>query len=352
MNLQDVLAALGVIVNGLPQGLLALSFGFASMPTAIGFGIGALGALLFGLVAPISFQAETITLVGTMGRNLHERLAMVFLEGLGMAVIGFSGLLTTIVNTVGPEVTNGMMTGVGIMLTLVAVNMVKNRPFAGGASVAAGLLVYVTTKNLVYTILASVVAATLVSWLRKDELAATAEEHHDGFRFRLPNLMNWRVIRGGLALICLNIGATIAFGSITGNIAKASVNLDHLTIISALADFGSSLFGGGPVQSIISATGAAPHPVVASVLMMGLMAAILLTGLLPRIGRRVPMESIAGFLFVLGALVTVPIDAKLAMTGANPLIGGVAAAVTATTDPFLGLLAGYGMKVLVGLHLF
>ncbi|MGE5507240.1 MAG: hypothetical protein ACM3RP_01950 [Chitinophagales bacterium] len=164
--------------------------------------------------------------------------------------------------------------------------------------------------------------------------------------------MNWRVIRGGLALICLNIGATIAFGSITGNIAKASVNLDHLTIISALADFGSSLFGGGPVQSIISATGAAPHPVVASVLMMGLMAAILLTGLLPRIGRRVPMESIAGFLFVLGALVTVPIDAKLAMTGANPLIGGVAAAVTATTDPFLGLLAGYGMKVLVGLHLF
>ncbi|MGE5507239.1 MAG: hypothetical protein ACM3RP_01945 [Chitinophagales bacterium] len=149
MNLQDVLAALGVIVNGLPQGLLALSFGFASMPTAIGFGIGALGALLFGLVAPISFQAETITLVGTMGRNLHERLAMVFLEGLGMAVIGFSGLLTTIVNTVGPEVTNGMMTGVGIMLTLVAVNMVKNRPFAGGASVAARRLVYVTTNNQV-----------------------------------------------------------------------------------------------------------------------------------------------------------------------------------------------------------
>jgi AGZA family xanthine/uracil permease-like MFS transporter len=351
MHLQDLLAALGVIVNGLPQGLLALSFGFASMPTAIGFAIGAIGAALFGLVTPISFQAETITLVGTMGRNLEERLAMIFFEGLGMALIGFSGLLTAIVNAVGPEVTNGMMTGVGIMLTLVAVNMVKSRPAAGGASVAAGLLTYVTTKNLVYTIMASVVAATLVAAVRRDELAATAEDHHDGFRFRWPNLANWNVIRGGLALICLNIGATIAFGSITGNIAKTAVNLDHLTIISALADFGSSLFGGGPVQSIISATGAAPHPVVSAVLMMALMAVILLTGLLPRIGRKVPMESIAGFLFVLGAIVTVPINAKMAMAG-NPLIGGTAAAVTATTDPFLGLLAGYGMKLLVGLHLF
>ncbi len=351
MNLQDILAALGVIINGLPQGLLALSFGFASMPTAIGFGVGAVGAALFGLVAPISFQAETITLVGTMGRTLEERLAMVFFEGLGMALIGFSGLLTKIVDAVGPAVTSGMMTGVGIMLTLVAVNMVKNRPAAGSASIAAGLLAYVATKHLVYTILASVIVSTIVANLRRDEIAATAIGHRDGFNFRWPNLANVKVIRGGLALICLNVGATIAFGSITGGIAKAQVNLDHLTVISALADFGSSLFGGGPIQSIISATGAAPHPVIASVLMMALMAVILLTGLLPKIGRKVPMESIAGFLFVLGALVTVPINAKMAVT-ADPLVGGVAAAVTATTDPFLGLVAGYLMKLLTGLHLF
>jgi len=49
LSLQDLLAALGVIINGLPQGLLALSFGFAALPTSVAFFIGAAGALAFGL---------------------------------------------------------------------------------------------------------------------------------------------------------------------------------------------------------------------------------------------------------------------------------------------------------------
>ncbi|WP_211289755.1 hypothetical protein SPSIL_035450 [Sporomusa silvacetica DSM 10669] len=43
MTFEDLLAALGVIVNGLPQGLLALTFGFASVPTAADFIVGAIG---------------------------------------------------------------------------------------------------------------------------------------------------------------------------------------------------------------------------------------------------------------------------------------------------------------------
>ena len=41
--LQDILAAIGVVLNGIPQGLLALSYGFASGPTGIGLAIGAGG---------------------------------------------------------------------------------------------------------------------------------------------------------------------------------------------------------------------------------------------------------------------------------------------------------------------
>ena len=37
----DFLAIIGVVLNGLPQGLLALTFGFASIPTAFAFLIGA-----------------------------------------------------------------------------------------------------------------------------------------------------------------------------------------------------------------------------------------------------------------------------------------------------------------------
>ena len=44
--LQDLLAAIGVVLNGIPQGLLAMSFGFASVPTALGFIVGAVVATL------------------------------------------------------------------------------------------------------------------------------------------------------------------------------------------------------------------------------------------------------------------------------------------------------------------
>lgn len=58
--LTDLLAIIGVVLNGLPQGLLALTFGFASVPTALAFFVGAVGNTITQSVAPISFQAETI----------------------------------------------------------------------------------------------------------------------------------------------------------------------------------------------------------------------------------------------------------------------------------------------------
>lgn len=159
------------------------------------------------------------------------------------------------------------------------------------------------------------------------------------FIFQKP-IINANVIRGTLGIVTLNIGANIAFGNITAKtIAKSDINLDHLTIVSSIADMVSSLFGGGPVQAIISATGAAPHPMLAGVLMMAIMAVILLSKLLPKIGRYVPNESIAGFLLVLGAIVTVPINASLALQSGvgtpDAIVGGVTMVVTAITDPFL-----------------
>jgi len=40
----DLLTALAVVMNGIPQGLLSLSLGFAAFPTAIAFLIGAAGS--------------------------------------------------------------------------------------------------------------------------------------------------------------------------------------------------------------------------------------------------------------------------------------------------------------------
>lgn len=355
MSLEDLLAALGVIINGLPQGLLALTFGFASVPTAAGFIAGVIGCSVLGVVAPISFQAETITLVGTIGRNVQERLSMVFWEGTLLLIVGLLGVFGKIVAFIGPVITNAMMAGVGVILARVAVNMIRRNPLIGGVSTAVAILTYYITPNaaskLVFTIVASVLAATAVCIIRKQHCELTYDLAREKFIFQKP-ILNANVIRGALGIVTLNIGANIAFGNITAQtIAKTSINLDHLTIVSSIADIASSLFGGGPVQSIISATGAAPHPLLAGVLMMGLMAVILLARLLPRIGRYVPNESIAGFLLVLGAIVTVPVNASLALHSGvgtpDSIVAGVTMAVTAITDPFLGMVAGLLIKLMI-----
>ena len=117
----------------------------------------------------------------------------------------------------------------------------------------------------------------------------------------------------------------------------------------------SSLFGGAPVEIVISATASAPHAVWSGVLMMVLMAIVLITGLLPKIGKYVPSSSIAGFLFVLGAIVTLPGNAAMALTGegaGSGIVGGVTMVVTAITDPFLGMLSGIIVQSLMTLFGF
>ena len=351
--LQDILAAIGVVLNGIPQGLLALSMGFASVPTALGFGVGVIGCLLLGSVAPISFQAETIVLAGTMGKNMRERLSMVFFAGVTMAALGACGLLTAIVNFAGETVLNAMMAGVGLVLTKLALGMMKENKLVGITSVVTAVLVYFFLgQNLVYTIVISLVVSSAAAKLAGQDIGGGVGTAEKMGRLKLEKpIFNLSVLRGALALACLTVGANIAFGSITGGIAGASQNVDHLTIYSGLADAVSALFGGAPVEAIISATAGAPHPVTAGVLMMGIMAVILFCGLLPKIGKYVPSQSIAGFLLILGAVVTVPGNAAAAFAGTgagDTIVAGVTMGVTAFTDPFFGMLAGTALKLLVG----
>ena len=351
--LQDILAAIGVVLNGIPQGLLALSMGFASVPTALGFGVGVIGCLLLGSVAPISFQAETIVLAGTMGKNMRERLSMVFFAGVTMAALGACGLLTAIVNFAGETVLNAMMAGVGLVLTKLALGMMKENKLVGITSVVTAVLVYFFLgQNLVYTIVISLVVSSAAAKLAGQDIGGGVGTAEKMGRLKLEKpIFNLSVLRGALALACLTVGANIAFGSITGGIAGASQNVDHLTIYSGLADAVSALFGGAPVEAIISATAGAPHPVTAGVLMMGILAVILFCGLLPKIGKYVPSQSIAGFLLILGAVVTVPGNAAAAFAGTgagDTIVAGVTMGVTAFTDPFFGMLAGTALKLLFG----
>ncbi|MBS4196222.1 NCS2 family permease [Lederbergia citri] len=354
---KDILAALSGVLNGLPQGLLAMTFGFATIPTAAAFLIGAVGNAATSNVAVISYQAETITLAGTMGRSMRERLSMIFFGGAILLIIGLFGFLESLITWIGPVITTGMMAGVGIMLSKVSWDMAKSDKISGTTSMASALIVYFATKDLVYTITASVIVSSIVRYFfSKNKIESTVKQESikDGF-IRQKLVMNPSVIRGALAMVCLNIGANIAFGKINGEIANKAVNVDVLTVISSFADMVSSFFGGAPVEIIISATSSAPHAVWSGVLMMVLMAVILLTGLLPKIGKFVPSASIAGFLFVLGAIVTLPGNAITALTGegaGSGIIGAITMIVTAITDPFLGMLSGVVVQFLMNVFGF
>ncbi len=366
--LTDFLTALAVVVNGIPQGILAMSFGFAALPTSIAFLIGIAGSMAFNSVATISFQAETITLAGTLGQNTRERLSLVFWGAVFLLIPSLLGLNEAIVEFIGPVIVTSMMAGVGVMLAYVSVDLLVSEKYSGVISMVTALAVWFVTRDLAKTIIISVVLSTIAyNFLKrypslvKDEPAASIENE----RFRFGNIewkfwTNRRVFLGALALACLNIGANISFGKITGGIAGVQTNIDHLAIYSSLADIGSTLFGGGPVEAIISGTATAPHPLLSSIMMMGLMAAILLFRFLPVIGRYVHRSSIAGFLFILGAFVTFAtnIQGALAMVpefqgpfGFSPwgMVIGATVLVSARWNPFYGLVAGLAVKMVFSL---
>ena len=272
-----------------------------------------------------------------------------------MVIIGAFGLLERIVEWIGPVVTTGMMAGVGLMLTKVAWDMAKKDKLAGIISFASALVTYIATQDLVYTIAVSVILSSLIYYfVHKNDTAGEAQPLPKEKIALQPFVLNPAVIRGALALACLNIGANIAFGNINSSIAEKSLNLDVLTVISGAASMVSALFGGGPVEVVISATASAPHAVWSGVLMMAIMAVILLFGILPKIGKYIPTASIAGFLFVLGAIVTLPGNAIEALTtdSSGGIVGATTIVVTSITDPFVGMVAGVVMQFLINLFGF
>jgi AGZA family xanthine/uracil permease-like MFS transporter len=114
-----------------------------------------------------------------------------------------------------------------------------------------------------------------------------------------------------------------------------------------LADLPSILFGGAPIEAIISGTAAAPDlggingPWLAGILMMLISGVLLLLGIIGRLGKFIPAQSIAGFLFVIGFNVTLIPDLKLAFGSGDPVSAAVAAGVTIISkNAFYGLAAG------------
>lgn len=362
-----LLAVVAVIINGVPQLLYAQARGFAIKPAGFAYLIGAFGNLFTGSVTPISSQAETIT-VASVEKNLRTNVSAILLAAVLMSILGLCGGVNMIAEFAGPAVVAGMMSGVGLMLAGVTLDMFGQEKRTTIVSVVSALIAYMIFLNdgnkVVWTIFISVVVSTLDFLFlqkRRVDMSTLVEEGREAiemssewrfwkkeywtdFKFIKPT-MNTGVIMGALSIMMLNVGANISFGGITASIAGTTQNYDHLSIINALADIPSALFGGPPIEAIISGTAGAPWPVLCGVVFMLVTAVLILTGVIGRLGKYLPAQSISGFLFVIGFMMTFAPNLSACVTSEGSMSGFTALGVTALTkNPFLGMVAGILVK--------
>ena len=362
-----LLAVIAVIINGVPQLLYAQARGFAIKPAGFAYLIGAFGNLFTGSVTPISSQAETIT-VASVEKNLRTNVSAILLAAVLMCVMGLCGGVNFIADFAGPAVVAGMMSGVGLMLAGVTLDMFGQEKRTTIVSTVSALIAYMIFLNdgnkVVWTIFISVAVSTLDFLLlqkRRVDMSTLVEEGREAvemssewrfwkkeywsdFKFIKP-VINMGVIMGALSIMMLNVGANISFGGITASIAGTTQNYDHLSIINALADVPSALFGGPPIEAIISGTAGAPWPVMCGVVFMLVTAVLILTGVIGRLGKYLPAQSISGFLFVIGIMLTFAPNLATCATSEGSMSGFVAMGITALTkNPFLGMVAGILVK--------
>lgn len=366
----DIMAIIAVVINGLPQLILALSLGFALKPTGLAFLVGGIGNALTGSITPISAQAETLTVAGLV-RDRTERATSLILAAILMMIMSSFGWIQSLADFAGAAVVGGMMAGVGLILTDVSVDMTKKQWRTGLVSIVVAVLIWIWLKDLVWTIFCSVVASSLFytfvdrklmgdkadavdpslppKYVPKEKgIKGLIEELKAGYTGVAFGRLN--VWIAALGFVCLNIGSNTAFGNITAGMAGTTQNLNFLSFINSLADIPSAIFGGAPIEAIISGTGAAPHPVWAGVIMMLVLGVMCLTGVVEKIGKFVPAASIAGFLLIIGFLLTfIPNATALLQTGM------VAAGLTAlgatiiTKNPFIGMVCGVAITYLAPL---
>ncbi len=360
-----LLAVIAVIINGVPQLLYAQARGFALKPAGFAYLVGAIGNALTGSVTPISGQAETIT-VASVKKNLRNNVSSILLAAIIMIILGLCGGVSKIADFAGPAVVYGMMSGVGLILAGVSWDMFQQEKRITIVSVVTAIATYAvciitnSANSVVWTIFVSVVISTLDFLLlqkRRVDLSTVVEEGRElvenssewrfwkkeywtDFKFIKPTL-NLAVIFGALSLVMLNIGANISFGGITASIAGTTQNYDHLSIINSLADVPSALFGGPPIEAIISGTAGAPWPVLCGIVFMAVCGILVLVGLIGRLGKYLPAQSISGFLLVIGFALTFVPNLQSVTTSENPIAGFMALGVTAwSKNPFLGMVVG------------
>ena len=361
MTLQDVWIALLALLDVISGAILAVSFGYLLLPSALGFLVGGVGSLLTGLVTPISFQQENIVLSGDLTKDQRQRVSMILGAALLTGLLGIAGLPEYIVESIGAEIFLGMLAGVGLYLTKVGFDLAKGDWIIGLPCLVVALLVQYLTDNLIWAVTASVPLGVIIKLVKDnangkskadDIVVPEYDSWWAGMRteFKLVKpIVNFDVIIGTLALATLTLGGNIAYHAVNLDMAGISGGYNAVSVISGVADFASSLFGGTAIEVIVSATAVAPHPVVSGVLLMFGAAIVIATGWVYKIAKYIPISAMGGYLVVIGAILVLPFNAMDAFAAGNPFVVAITMGTTVSTNPFYGMIAGLLTKLVLGL---
>lgn len=352
--LQDLIIALFSQLDMLSGAVLALNFGFFMLPSALGYLTGALGSLLTGSITPVSFMYESLVLSFNLSPKFKERISMILAAALLTGIAGIFGLPQLIVDKTGPEIFLAMLAGVGLYLAKVGFDLAKDNLIIGVPCFITAILVQVLTNDLILTVALSIPLGFLINIFLENKSKITPPHYHSWHEMIKQELkiikpiFNHRVAVGALALSVLTIGGNVAYTAANHQLAGAGApTYNQATIISSVADFASSLFGGGNMELIISPTAAAPNPLRAAILYMLLAALILSTGLVHKLAGRLPISAMGGYLFVIGAMLILPYNALDAFKIGDPIVISLTMAITFFTNPFYGLMSGVCLKLLL-----
>ena len=168
----DIVASLSMLADVIGEGLVGIGLGWAARPTGIGFIIGFVLLLGFRSVAPVSFEVESLTIVSRIAKKQwHIMIYAVMLAGIIGAILGAMGAYSNIVGFIGPAIQFGMMTGVGIILSVVAIDLIKENRFIGIISAGSAFIIFFATQSdpsaLIYALAGSVVISVIVGRFRK-----------------------------------------------------------------------------------------------------------------------------------------------------------------------------------------
>ena len=336
---KDLLAALAVILNCLPSAMLAIDMGFSTLAAAIGFALGAVGLAVSGQVAVFSFQPETLLLLSRLSKDRSERLTITVCSSSVIFLLGITGMLGHIVMFIGEGAIYSLLAGMGIMVCKVALDMLNDDKKTGLASIVSAVIMYWLSGDLVYTVVVSCIVSVVLFQLGfKGERVSTPSQSVPGPQMLKPRF-NVNVVKGTFSLAAMQMASIIAYSTVNNSLAGAKGGLDSISAILGFSAAVSGMLSGAPLAPVISATASAPHPVLSGVVFMLLMAGMLAFRLLPKLFKLIPKQAICGFLFVLGALVIFPGNARAAVE-LSALAGGLSICVSAFADPFFGIVVG------------